>query len=211
MKIRVPSTVAINSPEYWDYRWRDYRDGQVVRIDPEGFELMATKVKDGERVIDFGCGIGWFLEFLNHKYPNCKLFGCDISHMAMVETLKLVPDCAWSNDATVYPDGYFDVVFCIHTIEHFTDSLPTMLLLKRILKKDGWLVMVIPYLDHVWHEHYKIWGKAEIQELFEPFSCDVSITIREAMMLDKTGNVYIKKYEDGTSFREAICFVKFKD
>jgi SAM-dependent methyltransferase len=131
--------------------------------------------------------------------------------MAMVETLKLVPDCAWTNDATIYPDGFFDVVYCIHTIEHFTDTLSTMLLLKRLLKKDGWLVMVIPYLDHEWHEHYKIWGKAEIEELFEPFSCDVSIIVREALMLDKAGNIFVKRYTDGTPFQEAVCFVKFKN
>jgi len=212
MKIRIPDSVAVNSPEYWDYRWRDYRDGGVVRIDPGGFEALASVVKDGDTVMDFGCGIGWFLEYLSHVRPACKLYGCDISHVAMVETLKLAPACAWSNDASIYPDGFFDVMFCIHTIEHFENTTKTLEMLKRITKPNGVVVVVIPYLDQPWVEHYKIWGRAEIEELFEPFSCDVSITVREAYTLDtKTGRAYVKRYENGDPFREAICFVKFKN
>jgi len=208
--ILPPSGIEMNSPEYWDFRYCQNIFADNVRIDLPGFELWASKLRKKDRIIDFGCGRGFFLEWLKSNYPKLELHGCDISKVAKEESIKRVPDLNWHFDINKIPDEYFNCVFCIHTVEHFEKPEECIAMLKRILKPRGWLVVVIPYQDQEWIEHYKIWEKEDIEELFNQFDCNVEIKIREATNFDPNFNKsYRKLYLNGTPFREAVCFVRF--
>jgi len=43
-----------------------------------------------------------------------------------------------------YPDESFDVIYCSHVLEHITDDRKAMRELARILKSDGWSVLMVP-------------------------------------------------------------------
>lgn len=43
-----------------------------------------------------------------------------------------------------YPDESFDVVYCSHVLEHIPDDLRAMRELRRVLKKDGWAILLVP-------------------------------------------------------------------
>ena len=195
----------VNSPEYWDDRFNSIR----TRVDMIGFDMLVGHIKPNDRVLDFGCGRGEWLKHISEVEPTAKLFGSDISSVACSTTMREVPGCAWSDDITIYED-FFDVITTLHTIEHFKDPVAQIKVFEKCLKKDGLLIIVLPYHDRIWPEHYKIWGKAEVEDLLNNFNCDVRLMIRNPTFLDN-GKIILKHYPDGHIFREIICLVRFKE
>jgi SAM-dependent methyltransferase len=43
-----------------------------------------------------------------------------------------------------YPDGYFDVIYCSHVLEHVQDDRKAMRELLRVLKPEGWAILLVP-------------------------------------------------------------------
>lgn len=59
------------------------------------------------------------------------------------------PDAMVKMDITniQYPERSFDVVICNHVLEHVSDDLKAMREFYRILKEDGWAVLLVPVAD----------------------------------------------------------------
>ena len=43
-----------------------------------------------------------------------------------------------------YPDGSFDVVYCSHVLEHVPDDRKALREFHRVLKRDGWAIILVP-------------------------------------------------------------------
>ena len=43
-----------------------------------------------------------------------------------------------------YPDEHFDVIICNHVLEHVPDDTKAMKEFNRVLKKDGWAILLVP-------------------------------------------------------------------
>ncbi len=43
-----------------------------------------------------------------------------------------------------YPDEYFDVIYCSHVLEHVQDDKKAMKEFYRVLKQDGWAILLVP-------------------------------------------------------------------
>jgi ubiquinone/menaquinone biosynthesis C-methylase UbiE len=43
-----------------------------------------------------------------------------------------------------YPDESFDVVYCSHVLEHVQEDKKAMREFYRILKRDGWAILLVP-------------------------------------------------------------------
>ena len=43
-----------------------------------------------------------------------------------------------------YPDQSFDVIYCSHVLEHVLDDRKAMREFFRVLKKDGWAILLVP-------------------------------------------------------------------
>ena len=43
-----------------------------------------------------------------------------------------------------YPDQTFDVIYCSHVLEHVPDDRRAMREFRRVLKQDGWAVLLVP-------------------------------------------------------------------
>ena len=43
-----------------------------------------------------------------------------------------------------YPDDTFDVVYCSHVLEHVPDDNKAMRELRRVMKPDGWAILMVP-------------------------------------------------------------------
>ena len=43
-----------------------------------------------------------------------------------------------------YPDGYFDVIYCSHVLEHVQDDKRAMREFCRVLKQGGWAILLVP-------------------------------------------------------------------
>ncbi|HEY8259045.1 MAG TPA: methyltransferase domain-containing protein [Gemmatimonadales bacterium] len=65
-----------------------------------------------------------------------------------------------------HPDESFDVVYCSHVLEHVPDDRRAMRELHRVLKKDGWAVLLVPITVERTVEDPTITDPAERERLF---------------------------------------------
>jgi SAM-dependent methyltransferase len=114
------------------------------------------EIKDGERVLDVGCGEG------RHTWQACKESAClacalDIEQANLVKArnvLYLMDEehqtaGKWMlvrGDIThlPFPDGTFHKVVCSEVLEHIPDDLQGIRELVRVLKDDGILAVSVP-------------------------------------------------------------------
>jgi SAM-dependent methyltransferase len=65
-----------------------------------------------------------------------------------------------------HPDESFDVIYCSHVLEHVPDDRRAMRELRRVLKKDGWAVLLVPITAERTIEDLTVTDPAERERLF---------------------------------------------
>jgi ubiquinone/menaquinone biosynthesis C-methylase UbiE len=60
-----------------------------------------------------------------------------------------------------YPSQSFDVIYCSHVLEHIQDDRQAMRELHRVLKEDGWAVLLVPITAEKTYENPSIATPAE--------------------------------------------------
>jgi len=65
-----------------------------------------------------------------------------------------------------YPDGFFDVIYCSHVLEHVPDDLRAMQEFHRVLKDDGWAVLLVPIIAEKTFEDPSITDPGERLRVF---------------------------------------------
>jgi SAM-dependent methyltransferase len=119
-------------------------------------DYNLLRLKEGERVLDVGCGEG------RHSSQACKETKCtvcalDIDPENVARTNYLLhlmeqageSRASWSvfrGDALQLPfkDTYFDKVICSEVLEHVSDDQQAIRELTRVLKDDGTLAISVP-------------------------------------------------------------------
>lgn len=113
-------------------------------------EKIKNYIKDGDKVLDWGCGHGRLLLILKDK--KIKYIGTDTSSKILEIAKKNFPRHDFRLlDRLSLPlsDSFFNVICCIATIHHIPSKNLRIKLLKefrRTLKKDGILILTIWYL-----------------------------------------------------------------
>ena len=90
-------------------------------------------------VLDVGCGIGDYLRF------NKQSIGADINEYNINELL--VSGCKAvliENNILKFEDNYFNSVLLDNVLEHISEPLPLLKEVKRVLKKNGILLIGLP-------------------------------------------------------------------
>jgi 2-polyprenyl-3-methyl-5-hydroxy-6-metoxy-1,4-benzoquinol methylase len=109
--------------------------------------IASQKIVDSPdvKVVDLGCGQGVFLKLLEEKFKNIKIFGLD-KEPAVAELNKNLRAEIQVADLrqTGFPNGFFDIVFCLDVLEHFKNLEEPIREIKRILKEDGLLITSCP-------------------------------------------------------------------
>lgn len=65
-----------------------------------------------------------------------------------------------------YPDEHFDVIYCSHVLEHVQDDRRAMREFRRVLKPDGWAVLLVPVNAEKTREDPSVVDPAERLRLF---------------------------------------------
>ncbi len=60
-----------------------------------------------------------------------------------------------------YPDESFNVIYCSHVLEHVPDDRQAMREFYRVLKPEGWAILLVPILEGETHEDLSITDPAE--------------------------------------------------
>lgn len=70
----------------------------------------------------------------------------------------MAPDVDFTMDIQdiVFPDETFDIIYCSHVLEHVDDDRKAMREFLRVLKKDGWAILLVPITADVTYEDSSI-------------------------------------------------------
>ncbi|QWW70151.1 class I SAM-dependent methyltransferase [Rhizobium sp. WYJ-E13] len=107
-------------------------------------------LKSGDRVLDVGCGPGWFWASVVNELPDdLALTLADLSPGMLQEALERCHPLAFAEvtgkqaDATALPfeDGSFDTVIAMHMLYHVADQAKAIAEMHRVLKPGGHLAV----------------------------------------------------------------------
>lgn len=179
--MKQANSVNINTKEYWDgvYGTPEKRKGYEltgtsVEVDGQAatsrFSRTLEEVKDGDTFLDIGCGVGRMTKAVKEKYPNCDVYGIDISARVIEDNKKENPDIHYFQGTVsnlYYSNDTFDVIFSGEVLEHLDD--PQLLLKEgyRLLKKGGKLVITTPLQDSILSpEHTWFFTQEDVEQLY---------------------------------------------
>ncbi|MBN2439980.1 MAG: class I SAM-dependent methyltransferase [Spirochaetales bacterium] len=133
--------------------------------------------KDVRRVIDLGCGYGWFeeavitagiyldqivgIDYLNENSPQFMQYASKIAKEAVFKVCALPA-------AIDYPTGYFDLVVCAYSLYFFPGILPEV---KRILHDEGAFI-VITHSEAMLEEGKKFFDFKNLRTIIDNFSAE---------------------------------------
>lgn len=104
---------------------------------------MHEKLVQGARVLDIGCGPGWWTLDMARMYPNSQFIGIDMADVFVTEDKPPNVTFMIMNAGTglEFEDEYFDFVFQRFLVMGFSKEqyLLSVKEMKRILKSGGFI------------------------------------------------------------------------
>jgi ubiquinone/menaquinone biosynthesis C-methylase UbiE len=168
-----------NVPENWYF--------ESIKIDPfqkywhkRRFQEVSDVIEaSGGKILDIGCNDGTFSKIILDKSGAKELVGVDV----IKKTVSWAND-HWKNTGKmkfIIADAHqlpfkaqtFDAVFALEVLEHVFDPVRVLSEVKRVLKKDGYAVFLVPsdnllfqIVWFIWLKFYprgKVWKHTHIQ------------------------------------------------
>jgi glycosyltransferase involved in cell wall biosynthesis/2-polyprenyl-3-methyl-5-hydroxy-6-metoxy-1,4-benzoquinol methylase len=200
-----------NTPDYWDIMYgqdiASFKEGKTPREDVERYELMIQHVKAGEKVLDIGCGMGYWTRFVRKKFPINEIWGTDISMKAIDFCREMDRSIFYANhpmeNTDQFEQQYFDVITAEHVIEHFKDPKELIIKMRKLVKGNGKIMLVIPINDEPWREHPKIWQMKDVYELIAEYFKNDEVSVQHRF-------VNHRRYSDGRPFEESVIVINLK-
>lgn len=125
--------------------------------------VSELKPKLKGNVLDLGCGIMPYKEFLNSSAID-NYIGVDLYEPTSYQNL-VKPDLFWDGVTIPIEDSSCDFVIVTEFLEHYYDTNHILLEIKRVLKKNGTLFFTVP---SIWPLH----ESPNDYHRFTPFSLD---------------------------------------
>lgn len=124
------------------YIYRPYY--YLNKADQERIKIVLKLIGKGKKVLDIACYDGYIGEKI--KNNNNKVFGVDASKGAVAIAAKrgLITRVSDIEKGLPYKDNFYDMVFAGEVIEHIVDTDFFMEEIKRVLKRNGELVITTP-------------------------------------------------------------------
>jgi len=140
----------------------------IIRASEIPFYLKYANLKG--KVLDFGCGDGFFLDtlrkFSSKTFRMNEVIGIDVERKILSEAQKynLYDKLKIYNGKNIpFPDNYFDTIISNCVFEHLPNLESNLEELNRVLKKKGILYTTV--MTNKWEEYVilpkKFWSKKQ--------------------------------------------------
>lgn len=132
------------------------------------FSFIAPHVPRDAALIDVGCALGGFLQYLKNKGFN-NLAGVDPTpaYVACAQAAGLVPIKQGVAENLPYPDNSYDVIVIEQVLEHLVQPSLAFREAFRVLKKNGLFCIGVPdasrYAEYSFFDFYWVLLREHIQ------------------------------------------------
>jgi len=148
---RIPTNTNLN--DHLKSHWKlSQMPAEFVEIPAERHNSLEALQRVGKyhsngRILDFGCGWGFFLSIAKEKGWECHGLEPLAGHSLYARAkfgLEVVTDTL--RDDT-FPKNYFDVITAFQVFEHLPDPALTLKQLQTFQKSDGLILIEVPNID----------------------------------------------------------------
>jgi SAM-dependent methyltransferase len=112
---------------------------------------FAAYLPAGGRIMDVGCGNGRFLEHLHGLRKKFDLNGIEVNAKAALRASERLKSKAWIHTVTdletFFGKNAFHGISYIHVFEHIDNPVVVMNQLKKVIRPDGVVMIVIPNIE----------------------------------------------------------------
>ena len=137
----------------------------------------------GERLLEVGCAYGYFLDEARDRFAHRA--GTDYSEGAADQARELA-DAVYLGGLDQIPEGErYDLIACIHVIEHIYHPRAFVKQLFERLRPGGWMVLACPDMGGFWRplmrrrwpffklpEHVTYFSRPTLTRLLQTAGCD---------------------------------------
>jgi SAM-dependent methyltransferase len=182
-------------------RYDEARLSRLLRneADSSGRRRLVTvleylNIEPGDRVLDCGCGLGWFLKVAGELY-DCRLFGVDPDRARLGRAARELGDgsrlVVGSGNSLPFSAGAFDKIVLSEVLEHVADDASLLREVHRVLRPGGIVAVTVPNrhypllwdpinwsLEHlgfppvrrgmfggIWTDHLRLYGRQDLVDL----------------------------------------------
>jgi 2-polyprenyl-3-methyl-5-hydroxy-6-metoxy-1,4-benzoquinol methylase len=115
---------------------------------------LITKFKTKGKILDIGCGSGEFLNYFKHR--DWETLGIEPAEKPReFATNKYGLSVFQEDQLNFFEHQSFDVITMWHVLEHISTLDERIVQVKKLLKKDGLLIIAIPNSQSWDAKHYK--------------------------------------------------------
>jgi 2-polyprenyl-3-methyl-5-hydroxy-6-metoxy-1,4-benzoquinol methylase len=111
-----------------------------------------------KRSLDYGCGLGHMVNAMKDRY-DCEAIGLDI----YTDPHALVSVVNSKDELT----GKFDVITCVHVLEHFPNPMEELDWMVSMLTENGLLFIEIPFTKLVFPPHPILFSRESISVMMK--------------------------------------------
>ena len=164
--------VNLNTPKYWDGMWKIWGDS---RKRPDLYDPIVTAIDESDIVVDLGCGVGVFADYLAET-GSCKEIICVDHAPVAIQACEDKGYRSYEVDLSnpvghlEYLYGDVDVVVATEVLEHMDEPDVLVEFALKLLKPDGVLFLSVPdgCMSPVSEpEHRKIWSALELKTFLQ--------------------------------------------
>ena len=177
--------------QYWDFRSENRPPADVLHR----YVTITDRIKNGESVIDIGCGDGAFLQYFHDRNPQSRVYGVDLSQKAIDLVKQRGFEGAVTSDARPLQEqigATFDNVVMMEVIEHVHDAED--LLRQALALEPKRIFITIPNVGFILHrlrllfggrfpitviiyhvkEHIRFWTVKDFVQWAKAMQCEVA-------------------------------------
>lgn len=126
---------------HFDEEFAAVAPAEIEADDTEVIEVI-NEIKDGETVLEVGCGKGRILKRVKEKLPKCELYGVDISDGMLAFVTDDIKTEVADIEFLPFKDNSFDVVYTVECIEHSINLKAAVNELIRVCKPNGKVIII---------------------------------------------------------------------